>query len=204
MLFEVRKERGVFLTIPQVMSSLDTAQLEKLENDFKQYKTDQTISDSLSVFKITNLQFTSSSSGLITFPTDYMHFLDDIFTVYGSTVNKCTQLGEDEKADALTNQLRPISVSNPSYENAAGGLQLYPQTTQTGFYSYIRRPAVPVLAYTQAGRTITYDAVGSTQLEWQDNYLPNVIARALAYWGIYMDEDKIIQFSQVKQQQTEA
>jgi hypothetical protein len=203
LLFEVRKERGLFVSISEAMNTIDLAQMEKFEEDFKLYKINQTIADSLSVFKVTNLQF-SATGGVLTFPSNYMHFLDDIFTVTGSTVNKATQFNEDEKADALTNQLRTISTSNPYYENTSGGIQLYPQTTQIGFYSYLRRPNTPVLAYTQVGRAITYDSAGSTQLEWQDNYIPNIISRALAYWGIYMDEDKIVQFSQLKQQQTEA
>jgi hypothetical protein len=204
MLNVFRKERGVFLSVSQAMSYLDAAQLEKFEEDFKQYKINQTISDSLSVFKVTNLQFTSSTSGGVVFPDDYMHFLDDIFTVTGSTINKCTQLKEDEKADALTGQLRPISTSNPQYENSDVGVQLYPQSQQTGFYSYLRRPITPVLAYTQVGRAITYNSATSTQLEWYDNYIDNVISRALAYGGINMNEEQIIQFSQLKQNQTNA
>lgn len=199
----VRKERGVFLTYTQIMEALDSGQLEKFEQDFKSYKVSQTISDSLSVFKVTNLQF-AGVGGVVTFASDYMHLLDDIFTVTGSTINKVSLLNEDEKADALTNQLRPISTSNPYYENTATGLLLYPQTTQIGFYSYLRRPATPVLGYSQVGRTITYDPTTSTQLEWQDNYINNIIARALAYLGVNMDEDKIVQFSQLKQSQTES
>jgi hypothetical protein len=201
---EVRKQRGVFVTVANAMDKIDVSQLEKFEEDFKQYKVNQTIADSLSVFKVTNLQFTSLASGGVSFPADYLHFLDDIFTVTGSTINKCTQLNEDEKADALTGQLRPISTSNPNYENTADGFQLYPQSQQVGFYSYLRRPLAPVLSYTQVGRTITYDPTTSVQLEWLESYIPNIMARALAYLGVFMDEDKIIQFSQLKQGQTNA
>lgn len=203
MRFIVRKERNVFITVEEAMESLDASQLDKFEQDFKKYKIDQTISDSLSVFKKTNVQF-AGVGGEVTFPSDYMHLLDDVFTVTGSTINKCTLLTEDEKADALTNQLRPISTSNPYYENTATGIMLYPQSTQVGFYSYLRRPAVPVLGYSQVDRTVTYDFYSSIQLEWQDNYINNIISRALAYLGVNMDEDKIVQFSQLKQSQTES
>lgn len=200
----VRKERGIFITPSDAMAYLDAAQLEKFEADFTLYGKDQTLHDSLMPFKVTNQQFTSASDGKVTFPDDYQHFLDDLFTVMGSTINKCTNIKETEKAQALTSQLRPVTTSNPLWESSADGIQLYPQTTQTGFYSYLRRPATPVLAFTQAGRVQTYDAAGSTQLEWQDNFINNIIARALAYWGVYMDEDKMVQFSQLKQSQTDA
>jgi hypothetical protein len=205
MLFVARKERGVFLSVSQAMSALDAAQLEKFEEDFKQYKENEIIADSLSPFKVTNLIFTTSALGALTFQTSaYIHFLGDLFTVSGSSIYKATAMKETEKADLLTNQLRPISVTNPYYENTENGLQFYPQTTMTGYYSFLQRPATPILNYIQTGRTITYISAGSVQLEWYDVYIDNIISRALAYLGIYMNEDQIIKFSQLKQQQTES
>jgi hypothetical protein len=184
------------------MDALDHAQLEKMEDDFKIYGINQIIHDSLKPFKIIQYQFTSASDGSVSFPSNYVHFLDGAFTVYGSTVNQINFINGDEKAKVLTNQLRAISLSNPVAEDNSTGFQLYPQSTQTGFYNYLRRPAVPVYAYTQVGRVITYDSNNSTQLEWQDNYIDNIIARAMAYLGINLSENEVVQFSQLKQQQT--
>jgi hypothetical protein len=202
MRFIVHKERGVFLTADEAMSNLDAGQLEAFEDDFKTYALNQGLRDSLHPFKVTNKQFTSASDGSVNFESDYMHFLDGCYTVTGSTINKVSFISEDEKAEALTSQLRPVSTSWPLAEGTATGFQLYPQTQQTGFYSYLRRPATPVLAFSQVGRALTYNAGASTQLEWTDNYVNNIIARALAYSTVFMDEDKVLQFSQLKQAQT--
>jgi hypothetical protein len=81
---------------------------------------------------------------------------------------------------------------------------LYPAATQAGFYNYLRRPATPVLGYTQASgsRTITYDPNTSTQLEFTDVYINNIISRALKFWGINMAEQDIQQFAQIQTQET--
>jgi hypothetical protein len=81
---------------------------------------------------------------------------------------------------------------------------LYPAATQSGFYNYLRRPATPVLGYTQAegSRTITYNPNTSTQLEFTDVYINNIMSRALKFWGINMAEQDIQQFAQIQTQET--
>ena len=111
-------------------------------------------------------------------------------------------VNEDELPFALTSQLRTVSTSKPIAKDTSGGFQLYPQSTQTGFYNYLRRPNAPVLGYTQTGRTITYDPNTSTQLEFTDVYINNIIARALKFWGINMAEQDIQQFAQLQTQET--
>ena len=85
-------------------------------------------------------------------------------------------VNEDEIALALKSQLRPVSTSLPIAKDTATGIQIYPQVTQTGFYNYLRRPLKPVYGYTTSGRTITYDNATSTQLEFTDVYINNIIS----------------------------
>ena len=202
--YQIRKQRGVYLSPNELSMCLDAAQNDKFTEDFKSYGIDQTIHDSLKPFKIIQYQFTSASDGSVAFPDNYYHFLDGLFTVTGSTINQVSFFSSDEKAKLLTNQLRPVTLSNPFAEDSATGFQLYPQSVQTGFYNYLRRPATPIYGYTQVGRAITYNAATSVQLEWGDNYIDNIISRALAYMGLNMSENEIIQFSQLKQGQTNA
>jgi hypothetical protein len=197
----IRKERGVYTTFPQMTAALDAAQLEKFEEDFKAYGVNQTVHDSLKPFLV-RVQFTSASDGTVSFASDYMHLLAGVFTVTGSTVNKMRFINPDELPDALTNQLRAVSTSSPIATDTDLGFQIYPQSQQVGFYSYLRRPATPVFDYTQVGRVITYNSSGSTQLEWQDNYIDNIIARALSYLGINMDDEKIQVFAEQQKNET--
>jgi hypothetical protein len=183
MLFIVRKERGVFVTVNEAMQTLDNAQLEAVEEWFSTYGTTQIIHDAIRKLRVQK-SFTSDS------------------TVSGSTINNVRFLNEDELALALKSQLRAVSTSNPIAIDASVGFRLYPAATQSGFYNYLKRPATPVLGYTQSGRTITYNPGTSTQLEFTDVYINNIISRALKFWGINMAEQDIQQFAQVQTQET--
>ena len=201
LVFIVRKERGVFITIPEAMQTIDNAQLEATEDWFSQYGVTQIIHDAIRKLR-SQVQFTSASDGQVTFGYDYLHMIGNPYTVTGSTINAVRFVNEDELPFALTSQLRPVSTAKPIAKDTAVGFQIYPQSTQTGFYNYLRRPATPVLGYTQAGRTITYNPNTSTQLEFTDVYINNIIARALKFWGINMAEQDIQQFAQLQTQET--
>lgn len=199
--FIVRKERGVFITIPEAMQTLDNAQLEATEDWFTGYGATQILHDAIRKLR-TQVQFTSASDGMVSFASDYLHMIGNPYTVTGSTVNAVRFVNEDELPYALTSQLRPVSTSKPIAKDSSVGFQLYPQSTQTGFYNYLRRPNTPVLGYTQSGRTITYDPNTSTQLEFTDVYINNILSRALKFWGINMAEQDIQQFAQLQTQET--
>ncbi len=199
--FIVRKERGVFITIPEAMQTLDNAQLEATEDWFAGYGATQILHDAIRKLR-TQVQFTSASDGMVSFASDYLHMIGNPYTVTGSTVNAVRFVNEDELPYALTSQLRPVSTSKPIAKDSSVGFQLYPQSAQTGFYNYLRRPNTPVLGYTQSGRTITYDANTSTQLEFTDVYINNILSRALKFWGINMAEQDIQQFAQLQTQET--
>jgi hypothetical protein len=201
MLFIVRKERGVFVTVNEAMQTLDNAQLEAVEEWFSTYGTTQIIHDAIRKLRVQK-SFTSDSTGLVTFDADYLHLIGGAYTVSGSTINNVRFLNEDELALALKSQLRAVSTSNPIAIDASVGFRLYPAATQSGFYNYLKRPATPVLGYTQSGRTITYNPGTSTQLEFTDVYINNIISRALKFWGINMAEQDIQQFAQVQTQET--
>lgn len=194
-LYIVRKQRGVFLTASEFCESLDWGQLELYEECFKIYGVNQTIHDALSNFKV-RTQFTSASDGTVTFPSNYLHLLAGVFTVTGSTVNPVRFVSQDELPDALTAQLRKVTLSSPIAVDSAGGFYLYPQSTQTGFYTYLKRPATPVLAFTQVGRELTYDPANSVQLEFTDAYVNTILSKALKLVEVNMDENGIEAFAQ--------
>lgn len=198
----VKKESGVFISYAEICTNLDVAQLNLLEDYFKVYGINQTIHDAIKPFRV-YYQFTTDSSGFVTYPSDYLHLIGSPFTVTGSTLNEITFVNEDEFISALTSQLRPVSLSRPLAKDTSTGFSIYPQSTQTGFLTYLKRPATPNLVYNQAGRVIIYDPLFSTQLEWADNYINAIIAKSLAFAGINMDEPSINEFSQQFNQQSE-
>lgn len=201
MVFIVRKERGVFVTIPEFESTLDNAQIEAVSDWFELYGTTQKIHDAIRKLR-SQVQFTSTSDGQVDFASNYLHMIGGAYTVTGSTINSIRFVNEDEVALALKSQLRPVSTSLPIARDTATGFQIYPQVAQTGFYNYLRRPLKPVYGYTTSGRTITYDNATSTQLEFTDVYINNIISIALKFWGINMAEQDIQVFAQNQTQET--
>lgn len=197
----VRKERGVYISPSECTTNLDAAQLDLFEELFKEYGANQIIHDGLRPFRVYQI-FTSSSAGFVTYESNYLHLLGQPWTVTGSTVNRVDFVNEDELPFALTSALRPVTTSYPIAVDTATGFSIYPQSTQLGAYYYLKRPATPVYGYTQVGRVITYDSATSTQLEWTDIYINNIIARSLRYVGINMDERAISDFANEYEQQT--
>lgn len=200
MSYIIRKQRGVFLTIEQAMDALDNGQLDCFEDWYKMYGVTNEVHDAISKFKITGW-FSSNSTGYVTLPSDCLH-LATLYCVQGSTIIPVKWFTEDEVGAALNSQLRPVSTNRPLARDDSGNVQLYPQVSQYGTIIYFRRPAVPVYDYTQVGRVITYNASGSTQLEWLDSYINNIIARALSFVSVNMDEDGVMKFAEMYKQET--
>jgi hypothetical protein len=200
--FIVKKQRGQYITITEAMDNLDSGQLDAFGKYFEVYAIDQTVHDALDQFRVYQ-PFTSAADGSVAYNDDYLHLLAGAFTVTGSTVNKIRFVQTDEWPDAITSQLRPVTLLKPIALDTSTGFQLYPQSLQIGAYNYMRRPLAPILAVTQVGRTITYDPVNSVQLEWLDVYVNFIMAKTLKYFGINMDEDKIVEFSQLMEKETQ-
>lgn len=197
----VRKERGVFVTIDEFNSYMDSGQMDAVAEWFEPYGATQKLHDALRQIREYE-QFTSNSAGFVTYPSDYIHILGSPFTVTGSTVNEVNFVNESELVFAMKSQLRPVSNSYPIAVDTSTGFSIYPQSTQIGFYNYLRRPATITLAVTQVGRVVTYNAGSSIQPEFSDIYVNNIIAKALVYAGVNMDEAGVTQFAQNYNQET--
>jgi len=190
----VRKERGIFLKVADFNQNMDAGILDAVEFWFKGYGIDQVLHDAIRPLRAYQ-PFTSNSSGFVAYNSNYIHLLGNPFTVYGSTVTSPKIINEDEFSDAMTNQVRAVSNEYPIIVDTATGFSIYPQSTQTGAYWYLRRPVAPTLAVTQVGRTVTYDSANSVQVELNEMYWNNVVARALKYAGINMDEKGVSDFA---------
>ena len=197
----VRKERGTYITIPQFNNYMDSGQMDAVAEWFEPYGQTQKLHDALRQLRVYQ-PFTSDSGGLVNYNSNYIHILGNPFTVSGSTVTNLRMINEDEFKDAVTSQLRPISNAYPIAVDTSSGFKIYPEATQTGAYWYLKRPATITLAYTQIGRTITYDAANSIQPDFSDIYFNNLIAKSLKYAAVYMDEKGVADFANQYNQET--
>ncbi len=185
--------------------------LDAVEEWFSGYGRSQKLHDALRLLRKYQ-PFTSDSSGFVLFPSNYIHLLGTPATIYGSTVTKPMFINEDEFNFAITSQLRPVDIANPILVDYAtevsgvsvGGFSIYPQVTHIGFYWYLRLPVSAQLVVIQTGRVLTYDPVNSVQLETNEMYYDNIIAKALKFSGINMSEGEVIQFGQQYSAETNA
>ena len=217
--FILNKDQQAFMTIGEIDQVLDRAQLVL----FNQYHTNpklpakaqaalygesQRIDDSLSTFK-ERYAFTNSDTpgGVITLPANYMHLLSLYTTVYSNQLGRniysgVQVLNEEELIERLSSQIIPVSADDPiAIMNKQNKIQLFPESPATGGVYYLRRPVAPLFAYTMSGRAVVYNDAGSTQMEWRDFDIMNIISIALSYFGINMSSGDIVQFAQVKQQE---
>lgn len=198
----LRKERGVFCTPTEFNANMYAGILDAVNEWFAPYGEDQILHDALRPIRV-YYQFTSDSSGFVTYPNNYIHILGSPFSVTGSTVNQIKFVNEDELPFALTSQLRAVTNTYPIAVDTNVGFSIYPQQTQIGFFNYLKLPDAPIFGYTQVGRVITYDVSTSVQVQFSDIYVNNIIAKALRYAGVNMDEKGVSDFANQYNQETE-
>jgi hypothetical protein len=168
------------------------------------YGLNQSVNVKLAPFKkATPFTNADNPAGLLSLPTDCMYVNAITVSVYDNTVgalNKPVEfVTEDELAFRLTSTLVPVSDSYPvGTEQASNKTQLYPKTAKAGTIYYFKKPAAPVYSYTQAGRIITYQSSTSTQLEWDDVSVIQIIAKALQLLGVNLQAQDLVQFGMAK------
>ena len=218
-LFYLNKEQNGFVTHEEIDDVLDRAQMVL----FNQYHTNpkipgqsqaavygesQRIDDALSIFKVAYaLNAGNTPGGLITMPAGYMHLINVYTTVYNSTIGRnvysgVQMLSEEEVVERLESQVIPVSADDPiGLMLSLNRIQLYPAAPATGGVNYFTRPIKPVFAYTQTGRVVTYNQLGSTQMLWKDMDINNIVSIALSYFGLNMSSQEVMQFAELKNAQ---
>lgn len=218
-LFILDKEQDGFVTHGEIDDMLDRAQLVLFNQYFnnpkipasaqpQSYTQNQRVHDSLSAFK-QRATFVNGDtpSGVLTLPVDFMNLLSLYTTVYNNTLARNVYsavqiLAEDELIMRLESQVIPVTADDPiGIMNKENKIQLFPEIAQSGGIYYLRRPVKPVFGYTQSGRTITYNSGTSTQLEWKQNDIMNIIVIALQFLGFNLSANDVVQFADAKDKQ---
>lgn len=208
--FLTDKASGSYFSIEEIDKALDRAQMQYFNSQYSAYALAQRLQDSLAPFKSKYPFLTSDTAeGLVSMPSDYQYLLGGQITIMeGSHVRQkpLRILSEDEISYRLESQLRPVTASKPvaTMAGKVSGItliQLYPKQPMAGEVYYLRRPVVPVFGYTASGRVITYNPSTSTQMEWAESDLNEIMIRAIGFLGISVDDETITQYSEVKSKQ---
>lgn len=124
-------------------------------------------------------------------------------------------LSEDQWADRVTSKLITPSATDPICKMFRNGgtvnsiaigsttatIQVFPRQGYNLEFVYLKRPAVPVFAYTLSGREVTYDSGSSTQLEWEDQALNVIMELAINILAQNLQDQALEQHSEIKNQQ---
>ena len=207
--FWINKSTGAFYTIPELELIVDRGSISLFSDYQPKYATSQRVKDALAPFKATyDFTPTTTVSGYIVIPSNsnYLNLIDvqvqyaiSNRTIYAGV----TMVNEDERANRLNSQIDPVTVTSPIGEIIAPRyIRLYPTSGYTGTVTYFRRPVKPVFAYTViSGRVIVYDHANSTQLEWNEGTVNQVLVKALSSIGINIGEQDVQQYAELKSQQ---
>jgi len=206
--FLINKFLGAFYSPEQCDLLTDRAQMELYNRLYKVYGAGQRLNDSLSPFK-RSFVFTpeTSPSGLIQPPEDYYNLLSVIPTIFDSILQMprdvpCPVINENEIVAMENSQIIPLNTSNPfCVVGKNWTVQLYPKQPQAGTIYYLCRPDTPVYNYTiQNGRVVVYNAGASTQLEWADKDVGDIIVIAMEFLGVNLRAQDITGWAQNKEQ----
>ncbi len=175
---------------------------------------DQWNDDALTPFKVTiPFLYADTPNGMLTLPTNYVR-LNSLYTqtfnnkvslngVPGGVKYSGVQiLGDDLIPKRLNDQINAPTIGSPigQWAGVSSGqyqIQLYPKQPMAGFYTYLRRPAVPLYAFTQVGRVITQNVPDSVNLEWNDEVQIEIVVATLQAFGLNTNDSNLLQMAQV-------
>lgn len=206
--FYINKFTGSWYTIPELEDLTDAGSIA-IYSDFKpKYATSQLIKDALSPFrKFWDFTPSDTVSGIIVVPLDrdYLDLLDIQieFGISNRTIFYAVDLiNEDERANRLNSQIDPVTVTSPIAEQLAPRyFRMYPLSGYTGRVTFFSRPVKPVFGYNiVSGRIIVYNPFTSTQLQWRDTEINQVILKSLEIAGINLSAGDLAQFAEQKTQ----
>lgn len=204
--FFINKAQGAYYSPEQLDLVVDRAQMALFNSYYLEYATSQRLNDAMNPFKKElPFSFSTSPSGLITMPSDYMHLLAITAVIFNPVTNAPQNrpvklLSVDEKIARDNSQIVPVTTMDPYAIMVTGwNIRLYPNTPQAGVVFYLARPQAPQFVYTIiSGRVIVYDSVNSVQLMWNDNDIVSILVKALSYIGINIGEQDIQQWSEMQ------
>jgi hypothetical protein len=171
------------------------------------YGATQKINDALSPFKVkVTLGTADTANGLISLPVTYVHLIGIYKRSYNNALLRNVYksikiISEDELANRLDSFIFNPSTSAPvGVLNGKGSIQLFPMNDLDVDVHYLRRPATPVFGYSinSSARTLIYDANSSTQLEWSDIHINNIISKAVSVLGASIKDPQAVQFGELK------
>lgn len=111
-----------------------------------------------------------------------------------------TRVEQDRLANNLSSYYDAPSEDFPVYTQFRDYIQFYPANLYSANIVYLKKPADMVWGYTMNGSRPVYSEALSTQPEWNDTDMNEIIYLALSYIGVNLKDPDVSQFANMKTQ----
>lgn len=163
------------------------------------YAVTEKISNSLSPFLSDLTALVIDANGQTNIPADLFQTVAVTKTLNG-VENEITRVEHDRIANNLTSYYDAPDTSFPIYAQLKTKFQFYPKNLGSANIIYLKEPTKMVWGYTVVSGRPVYDALTSTQPQWKDMDMNEIIYLALSYIGVNLKDQDIAQFANNKTQ----
>jgi len=186
-----RQGQGAYHTREEIDRFLNDASMDKFNEEKRLFEVNSFISDNLRNFnKAANITITAGVGSL---PTDY----DYRTNAATSGFKKLEIVPQGELIERIND---PIAAPSIEYPICSISEQIYlsPISVTLITLYYLKKPAIMVFGYTEDldGNTI-YNSGTSTDPDWPDSCMPDIIRRALKYAGVSLPDQVMMQAKQI-------
>ncbi len=190
------KGRTGYHTAAEIDIAVYMASKELYNDYFRFFEKENALHDSLRPFT-TDPTVITLSAGQYTLPADFIHDIGQITS--GANDVSVDVVDRSALAKRRENELVPPTVDYPicTYYNTY--IQFYPTSITNVKFSYLKKPVQPVYATTIVNGREVYDDVNSVDVEWIETDLAKVTTRAMSVLGINLEDMKLVQWSEMKE-----
>jgi len=185
------EKTGYTLSPEQYNLYLQKANFELFNQSLKNWENKQVITDILYPFKVkADLTF---AAGVATRPVDYARhsaaWYDD-----GATIVPVEVVTDAELPDRINNAITAPTAAYPIIYFLNEKINILPVSITTGVdLLYVKKPTTPVYAEKVENEINVYDSDGSTGLDFDEIYHPDVVRIIIGFTGIDVKDSLIIQ-----------
>jgi hypothetical protein len=185
---QIRKYRAAYKSPEEIDNALYRGLIDFYNDLFKSKQNSQQLSRYLKE-QVCNI----SGTNIFDLEADF-HKPVNVISVVGGFPYEGDILSETEWLDRIKSLIIPPTLQNPIARIIGDKVEFYPSDAGNFKLVYYRAPEKPVFAYTVDvnGRDITYNPVGSVDLDINEPAFDDVVVRAIGYLGISLSDQGLL------------
>lgn len=168
-------------------------------NIWKKYVDEFERTQKLSVFldPLKSRETVAIAAGVGTLITSKGQYRTGAFTTSGG---KVTLINVDKWASAVNDTIRVPDNDNPIALIEGENIVVKPITVSSVILHFLKKPALPVYAFTSDGDDYIYDDGNSVDFEWNEELHDEVMNRVLVNLGVSQREPALVQYGNIEKQ----